>query len=280
MKNGEQAGIHLSLRLLEHPQQRGFGAFAEGFLHLDARLEGVQAVAEFLEGVHFHVAAVRTGAAVGGAGDEVLVRALLAQAVQHAALGDDDDVFNRGVLAVGDHLLGRTDFVGEEPNCLGAFRVGDDKGVGILSLDAVDRVAGELDVDVAVAFPEVHLAAGLLDDPGAEVLVGDEEDGAAFGGEVDDFHGVAGGDDDVAERFDPAGAVDVGDDVVVLLRIRVEEGFEFGGGAGLLERAAGIGIREDDDFPGVHDFRGFRHEVDAAEDDDVGVGGLGVVGEA
>ena len=91
-----------------------------------------QAVAEFLQGVHLHVAAVRAGAAVGGAGDEVLVRAFLAQAVEHAALGDDDDVLDRCVLAVGDHFLGRADFVGEQSDGLGAFRVGDDEGVGIL----------------------------------------------------------------------------------------------------------------------------------------------------
>ncbi len=52
------------------------------------------------------------------------------------------------------------------------------------------------------------------------------------------------------------------------------------GGARLLERAASIGVWEDDDFPGVHDFGGFCHEMDAAEDDDVGLGGFGMVGEA
>ena len=45
--------------------------------------------------------------------DEVLVRALLAQAVQHAALGDDDDVSNRCVLAVADHFFRRADLVGQ-----------------------------------------------------------------------------------------------------------------------------------------------------------------------
>ena len=163
---------------------------------------------------------------------------------------------------------------------MGAFRVGDDEGVGIFRLDPVDGVAGELDVDVTIALPQVHLAAGLFHDPGAEVLVGDEEDGAVGGGLVDDLHGVAGGADDVAERLHAAGAVDVGDDVVVLVRVRLEEGFELVGGAGLLERAAGVGVGQDDDFARVHDLRGLRHEVDAAEGDDVGVGGLGVIGEA
>jgi hypothetical protein len=158
--------------------------------------------------------------------------------------------------------------------------VGDDEGVGVFGLDAVDGVAGELDVDVAVAFPEVHFAAGLFDDPCAEVFIGDEEDGSIGGGLVDDLDGVAGGDDDVAEGFDGAGAVDVGDDEVVFLGVGLEEGFELGGGAGLFEGASGVGIREDDDFVRVYDFGGFGHEVDAAEDDDIGIGGFGVVGEA
>ena len=101
-----------SLGLFQHPQQWELGAGAEGFLHLDSGLEGLQAVAEFLQRVHLHIAAVRAGAAVGGAGDEIFVRALLAQAVEHAALGDDDDVLHRGVLAVGNHLLRRADLVG------------------------------------------------------------------------------------------------------------------------------------------------------------------------
>ena len=90
---------------------------------------------------------------------------------------------------------------------------------GYSCLDAVDRVAGELDVDITIALPEIHLAAGLFHDPGTEVFVRDEEDGPVGGGLVDDLDGVAGGADHIAERLDAAGAVDVGDDVVVLLRV-------------------------------------------------------------
>ncbi len=169
------------LRLLEHAEQWGLGAGAEGFFHFDAGAEGVEAVAEFLKGVHFHVAAIGAGAAVGGARDEVFVRAFLTEAVEHAALGDDDDVFDGCVLAVGNHFFRGADFIGEEADGLGALGVGDDEGLGKFGFDAVDGVAGELDVDVAVAFPEVHFAAGLFDDPGAEVFVWDEEDGAVFG---------------------------------------------------------------------------------------------------
>ncbi len=200
--------------------------------------------------------------------------------MQHAALGDDDDVLHRGVLTVSDHFFGRADLVCQQSHGLGAFRMGDDESGGILGFDPVDGIAGELDMDVAIALPEVHFAASLLHDPRTEVFVGDEENRAVLGCLVDDFYRISGGADDVAEGFDAARAVDVGDDVVVFRGVGGEEGFEFRGGAGLLERAASVGIGQDDDFPGVYDFRRFRHEMDAAEDDDIGLGGLGVVGEA
>ena len=235
---------------------------------------------EFLEGVHLHVAAVGAGAVAGGAGDEALVGDFALEAVEHAGFGDDDEGVGGVVAAVVDHFFRGADFVGEHADGVGALGVGDDGGVGVLLLDGGDAVAGEFDVDVAGAFPELHLAAGLFHDPGAEVLVGDEEDGAVLGGGVDDFDSVAAGADAVAEGFDVAGAVDVGDDVVVFVGVGFEEGFQLGAGAALFEGAAGVGVREDDGFGGVDDFGGFSHEVDAAEGDDVGVGFFGFVGEA
>jgi ACR3 family arsenite transporter len=135
--------------LLEHSQQRGLGAGAGGFVQLHSGGEVGEAVAELLEGVELHVTAVRTGAAVGGAGDEVFVGALLAQAVQHAAFGDDDDVLDRGGFAVADHFFRGANLVGQQADRVGAFRVGDDEGGGKLRLDAVDGVAGELDMHIA-----------------------------------------------------------------------------------------------------------------------------------
>ena len=101
-------------------------------------------------------------------------------------------------LAEADHFFRRADFVGEEADGVGALGVGDDGGVRVFGADLFDALAGEFDVDVAVALPEGHLASGLLRDPGAEVFVGDEEDIAVGGDAFDDFHGVAAGADDVA----------------------------------------------------------------------------------
>jgi hypothetical protein len=55
--------------------------------------------------------------------------------VEHAAFGDDDDVFDWRVFAVVDHFFCRANFIGEESDRLGAFRVGDDEGVGVFRLD-------------------------------------------------------------------------------------------------------------------------------------------------
>lgn len=136
-------------------------------------------------------------------------------------------------MAVMDHFFGAADDVGEHAHGVGAFWVGDDSGVGIFFFDLVDAVAGELDVDVAGAFPEIHLASGLFHDPRAEVLVGNEEDGAIFGCGFDDFDGVAAGADAVAEGFDSCAAVDVGDDVVIFICVGLQEFFELWGGAAL-----------------------------------------------
>ena len=163
---------------------------------------------------------------------------------------------------------------------MGAFWVCDDERGGKFRFDALDRVAGELDVDVAIPLPEIHFTSGLFHDPSAEVLVWDEEDGSVGGGLVDDFHGISRGANHVAKGFDAAGTVDVGDDVVIFLRVCGEECFELVGGAGLFERASSVRVREDDDFAWVDDFCGLSHEVDSAESDHVGVGGFCVVGEA
>ena len=69
-------------------------------------------------------------------------RHFLAQAVEHAALGDDDERCRRRSPAVADHFFGRADFVGEQAHGVGAFRVGDDLGVGILRADRCDASRG------------------------------------------------------------------------------------------------------------------------------------------
>jgi hypothetical protein len=269
-----------SLAQFEHAEDGFLGAGANVFGEMNLRLQVEESVVEFLERVHLHVTAIGAGALAGGAGDEAFVRDFALEAMQHAGLGDDDEGVGWMIATVMDHFLGGTDFVGEHAHRVGAFRVGDDGSVGILLMDAGDAVAGELDMDVAGALPEVHFTAGLLHDPGAEVLIGDKQDGAVLRGGLDDFDRIAAGADAIAEGFDVGAAVDVGDDVVVFGGVGLEEGFQLGAGAALLEGAAGIGVGQDDDLTGIDDLGGFRHEMDAAEGDDIGVGLFGFVGQA
>ena len=110
----------------------------------------------------------------------------------------------------------------------------DDESVRILGFDFIDGITGELNVNITSTLPEIHFAAGLLHDPSTEVGVWDKENRAVFRGLIDDFHGIARGADHIAEGFDASRAIDVGDDVVILFLIVVDEFFQFVSGAGFL----------------------------------------------
>ena len=127
---------------------------------------------------------------------------------------------------------------------------------------------GPLDVDVAVAFPERHRAAGFLHHPRAEIFVGDKEKVAILGRGIDDFHGVAAGDNHVALGLHRGAAIDVGNRVKV--RIGHQQLGEFGRGATGFEGATGVEVGENDGLVRVNNLCGFGHEVNAAKDDDVG----------
>ena len=148
----------------------------------------------------------------------------------------------------------------------------DDRRVRILALDALDAARGELDVDVTVALPQIHLAAGLLHDPRAEILVGHEEDIAVGRRGPDDFLRVAARADDVGERFHAGAAIDVGDDVIVFLRVLGEKTRQLVRRTGFGKRAAGVEIGQDHFLRRVQDLGGLGHEMDAAEENDFGVG--------
>ena len=90
----------------EHTEERYFGALAEGSGHFEAWLQSIEAAVEFFQRIHFHEAAIGAGAAVGGAGDECFVGQFPAQAVEHAAFGDDDEALGGVGAAVLDHFFG------------------------------------------------------------------------------------------------------------------------------------------------------------------------------
>lgn len=227
---------------------------------------------QLLQGVHLHVAAGGAGAAVGGAGDESFVRGLAAEAVEHAFFCGDDEIFGLGGFGVVHHFFGGANDVGEHSDAKGAFGVCDEFGVGIFFADFGDTVPGELDVNVTGTLPKIHFSAGLLHDPTAEVLIGNEEDVAVGRSGLHDGFRIAAGANDIAQGFDVGAAVDVGDDVVIFVGVVGEELFQLIAGTSLLKRASGVLIRENDDFVRICNFGRLRHEVDAAKCDDIGVG--------
>ena len=202
--------------------------------------------------------------------DEMLVGALLLQAVQHACLGGDDDVLGRGLPAPGDHLFGGADFVGQHPHRSRALGVGHDRSSGILLANPGDGLMGPLDMHVAIALPKGHWSPRLLHHPSSEVLVGHEQQRPILRCMFNNLDRIAAGHDAVAQSLHLGRTVDVGDGVEIGIR-----GLEFpqlGSRATLFEGATGITIRENDPLGGIQDLGRFGHEVHPAEDNDIGRG--------
>src|SRR5438270_13935284 len=64
-----------------------------------------------------------------------------------------------------------------------------------------------------------------------------------------------------------------------MVRMRVAERSKLVRGTTVLERAAGVHVRKDDDLLGRKDFRGLSHEAHAAEGNDVGIRLRGLAGQ-
>ena len=214
---------------------------------------------------------------VGGAGHEGLVGEFPCEPVHHAGFGEDDEGVGRVVATEGYHFLGAAYLVGEVANGLDALGVGDHGGVGILDSATLYGLLGKEDVGVTTARPKLHWSTGVLSHPLTEVLVGDEEDFLVGRHLLDDFHGVSAGANDVAEGLYGCRAVYVGDDVHI--GVFLAEGGQFFRRAGIGKGAPRVDVGKQDGFPRIENFRRLSHEVDAAKDDDLGVGFGGLVGE-
>ena len=78
-------------------------------------------------------------------------------------------------------------------------------------------------MDVTGSPPQIHFAAGPFHNPRAEVLVRHEENVAIGRRGFHDFLGIAARTNNIALRFDAGAAIDVGDNVVVLVLVLLEE---------------------------------------------------------
>ena len=81
---------------------------------------------------------------------------------------------------------------------MGALRVGDDYSIRVIVFDPLDGLLGELNVNVAIALPQIHLATSLFDDPLAEIFIWDEKDWSIFWSLIDNIWSIPRGADNVA----------------------------------------------------------------------------------
>ena len=218
------------------------------------------------------------GAARSAGGDERLVRNFAAEAVYHFDDGRDYELVAWVFAAVQNHFFGAANAVGGVAHCFGAFGVADERRVRERALERKKFVRLVLRVRPAVAVPQNEVAAGLFDNPRAEVLVGAENYLPIFGNLFYDVEGVAACADYVAQLLYARAAINVGNHYRV--RVLALEDGKLGGVAKLFEGAARGVVGEDDGLVGVEDFRGFRHEVYARERYDVGVGFLRLARES
>lgn len=239
---------------LQHALDGPTGTLQDVLRQFDAWGKVLHAIADFFERVHFHEFALATAAVVAGhphhvlgrRAEKLLVRTFFLHPVDDAGLGDDDELLRRIILAEGDHLLGRADRVGKVADFAEALGMDDDFSVGELLLGAEHSLLLEFDVGITVAFPEGHGATGLFHDPLPEVFIGHEEEFLVLRRSVDDFLGVAAGDDDIAQRLHCGAAIDVGNGPEI--GVGFLQGFQFFCRTALFKGATGVFVREDDDF--------------------------------
>ena len=109
--------------------------------------------------------------------------------------------------------------VRQQAHGLRAFRMCHYRHAGVLFLQGKNLVPRELHVHVAGPVPQFQGAAKLAAYPCTQILVRDEQDGAALRSLGDDFYGIPGSDDYVRQRLDADGAVHIRHYIVILMGV-------------------------------------------------------------
>ena len=147
-------------------------------------------------------------------------------------------------------------------------------GIGLLV--GQQLLGGEALMDLAMALPGDDLHVGLRRDILGQILVGNAEH-RVLAEALDHLHRVRRGAADVALRLHVGRGVDIGDDRDAGIALAQQPHVGAGDRGG--ERAAGPHVRDQHQLVGIEQLRGLGHEVDAALDDDVGVGLRRLLGE-
>lgn len=211
---------------------------------------------------------------------ESLIGVLALQFEEDTGFGSHDELAAGAGGHVLEHGSGGAGEVGEFEDVGGAFRMGDHLGRGVADSKFKDVVGEDSVVNAAGTVPQDHVTVERTIDVGAEVSVGGKDDPLVFWQRLHDAQGVARSDDNIGHGLYLGGAVDVAKHRVT--RIVLKEFSESLSTTAIGEGAAGFEVGNEDFLGGIEDFGGFGHEVDAGEEDDVGISGGGLLrkGEA
>lgn len=211
------------LAQFEHAQDWRFGAFAKRFRQSDLGFEIQQCIVRFLKRVHLHKSALTAEAIFCRSGNECFARNLLAQPMQQAGFGHDDDFVGRRFLAKRHHFFGGTDFIREHAHRVSAFRVRNHRRIRIFFTNLSDAPRSKLNVNVTGALPQIHLASGPLHYPRAQILIRNKENVAVRWRGAHDLVGITARTDDIRLRLHSRATVDVRDDIIILVGVLLKE---------------------------------------------------------
>ena len=145
--------------------------------------------------------------------------------------------------------------------------MGEDHGLGVLTLHAHDLFHREARVDMASAVPQEHVAASHAVYVRAEVIVGPKDYLLVLGEGVDDLLCVARCHHNIGERLHLGSGVDVAHHLVArVLRLILAQIF---GAARVGERASCSEVRCEHQLVGREDLACLRHEMHATHEDDL-----------
>ena len=200
----------------QHSLNRKKGAQARWLVHRDFGVAVAEAQIQFFKRVQAHIGA--RGAVTSGVGrraNELGIGSRFLHLVQNADLGCDQKLLLFGVrLHVFEKRERGADKVGFVQNGLFAFGVRDNGRVGVRAHQAGQAAGIELFMDDAKAGPQHHFLAGLLFYPFAQMPIRPEYNRRILGQLLDNRHGIARCDDNIAHRFNGGRRVNVVDDRV------------------------------------------------------------------
>ena len=186
-------------------------------------------------------------------------------------LRSNDKLFFRTLLHIAEQCARRADKFSLLEYGLVALRVRDQRCAGVFRPEPEQFSFAERLMDDTTSLPEKHLPSGFLHKVFPQIPVWGEENRPIFGDLTDDLFGIARCANDIAQRLNLGGAVDIRDGDMV--RVHFAERLKTRSGTPLRQRAARVQIRQQHLLSWIQNLRGFSHEMNPREDDDVPIGG-------